>query len=190
MTKKLVIIDNYDSFTYNLIQILEELNSDYTVLKNDSFLIEEIDRFSKILISPGPGIPSEAGLVKKVITHYALTKSILGICLGHQAISEVFGGILTNLERVRHGLTVKVKLTEPADYLFENLPSEFKAGVYHSWAVSPDCLPDCLKVTSHCEDNIIMSVAHRIYDVRGVQFHPESIMSEYGKQIIRNWLEH
>jgi anthranilate synthase component 2 len=187
---KILIIDNYDSFTFNLTQIVEELNYDYCVIKNDTVLREEVDQFSKILISPGPGTPSEAGFLNDIILKYADSKSILGVCLGHQAIASVFGAELYNLNNVRHGVAVEIKITDHDDYLFENIPYHFDAGLYHSWAVSGDNFPDCLKATSYCDNNIMMSLAHRSYDLRGVQFHPESIMTAYGRRIIRNWLVH
>lgn len=190
MKNKILIIDNYDSFTYNLLQIVEEFHYDYSMVKNDQFNFGTVEQFSKILISPGPGLPSEAGLITKVISKYASSKKILGVCLGHQAIVEVFGGELYNLPIVRHGIKSVVKTVCPDDYLFENIPSEFEAGLYHSWAVSKNKFPDCLKKTSFNNDDVIMSISHKEYDVKGVQFHPESIMTAYGKQLIYNWLKH
>ncbi len=190
MNKKILIIDNYDSFTYNLRQIVEELHHDYSIVKNDKLTIETIHQHSKILISPGPGTPSQAGSVKEIIQKFAASKCILGICFGHQAIAEVFGGKLNNLKAVRHGITTKVNIIQPADYLFEKIPPKFEAGLYHSWAVSNDDFPDCLRVTSVSSDNVIMSLTHKEYDVKGVQFHPESIMTKSGAQIIQNWLNH
>lgn len=187
---KILIVDNYDSFTYNLRQIVEEFHLDYSVIKNDQLIIEDVEQFSKILISPGPGLPSEAGLVKEIISKFATTKKILGICLGHQAIAEVFGGELFNFPVVRHGVTTNVSVIDTTDYLFEKIPSEFEAGLYHSWAVSKRNFPDCLKITSLGNDDVIMSISHVEYDVKGVQFHPESIMTKYGNQLIKNWLNH
>lgn len=188
MKTKILIIDNYDSFTYNLRQIVEEFQYEYSIVKNDQLGMENVEQYPKILISPGPGLPSGAGFVKEVITEFASTKKILGVCLGHQAIAEVFGGELFNFPVVRHGVTSKVQIIDREDYLFENIPSEFEAGLYHSWAVSKNNLPDCLKITSLSNDDVIMSVSHREYDVKGVQFHPESNMTMIGRQLIKNWL--
>ena len=190
MKKKILIIDNYDSFTYNLRQIVEEFHSEYSVIKNDQLNIGDIEQFSNILISPGPGLPSGAGIIKELISKFAPSKKILGVCLGHQAIAEVFGGELYNFPIVRHGVTTKVKIINDSDYLFENFPSMFDAGLYNSWAVSKNSFPDCLKITSLSNDDVIMSVAHVEFDVRGVQFHPESIMTHLGRQLIQNWLKH
>ncbi|MCX6169232.1 MAG: aminodeoxychorismate/anthranilate synthase component II [Ignavibacteriales bacterium] len=190
MKNKILIIDNYDSFTYNLLQIVEEFHYDYLLVKNDQLNYEIADQSSKILISPGPGLPSESGMITKVISKYASSKKILGVCLGHQAIAEAFGGELYNLPIVRHGIRSKIKTVSPEDYLFENIPSEFDAGLYHSWAISKNKFPDCLKITSVGTDDVIMSISHKEYDVIGVQFHPESVMTVYGKQIIQNWLKH
>lgn len=190
MNSKILIIDNYDSFTYNLRQIVEEFHYDYAIIKNDEFTSDKINKFSKILISPGPGIPAQAGLVKEVIKQFAPLKCILGICLGHQAIAEVFGGNLYNFSEVCHGISTKVNVKDSNDYLFNSIPRNFDAGLYHSWAVSKNNFPDCLKITSESADGIIMSLSHIDYDVKGVQFHPESIMTKYGKQIINNWLKY
>lgn len=190
MKKNILIIDNYDSFTYNLRQIVEEFHSEYSVIKNDQLNIQDIEQFSNILISPGPGLPSTAGRIKEVISKFASSKKILGVCLGHQAIGEVFGGKLYNFPIVRHGVTTKVKIVDNSDYLFENFHAEFDAGLYHSWAVSKKNFPDCLKITSISNDDVIMSISHVEFDVKGVQFHPESIMTHLGKQLIQNWLKH
>ncbi len=190
MNSKILIIDNYDSFTYNLRQIVEEFHYDYSIIKNDEIAFDRIDNFSKILISPGSGIPEQAGLVKEIIRLFASSKSILGICLGHQAIAEVFGGKLYNFSEVCHGISTNVNVIDLNDYLFNSIPQNFDAGLYHSWAVSEDNFPNCLKITSISVDGVIMSLSHTEYDVRGVQFHPESIMTKYGKQIINNWLKH
>ncbi|TSA30803.1 MAG: aminodeoxychorismate/anthranilate synthase component II [Ignavibacteriales bacterium] len=190
MNSKILIIDNYDSFTFNLKQIVKEFHYDYTIIKNDELTLDEIDKFSKILISPGPGIPEQAGLVKEVIKQFASSKSILGICLGYQAIAEVFGGKLYNFSDVCHGISTNVKVIDSDDYLFSSIPQNFDAGLYHSWAVSKKYFPDCLKITSISEGDVIMSLSHIKYDVKGVQFHPESIMTKHGKQIINNWLNH
>lgn len=184
---KIVVIDNYDSFTYNLVHYLEDLNAEVTVFRNDEFELDELEKFDKILLSPGPGIPSEAGLLKDVIKKYAATKSIFGVCLGLQAIGEVFGGTLTNLEKVYHGVATKVSLTED-DFIFNDLPKETEVGRYHSWVVSTENLPEDLIVTSIDENGQIMSIKHAKYDVRGVQYHPESVLTPNGKKILENWL--
>lgn len=186
--KKIVVIDNYDSFTYNLVHYLEDLNCEVTVFRNDEFYIDELKNFDKILLSPGPGIPDEAGLLKEVIKTYAPTKSILGICLGQQAIGEVFGGSLTNLEKVYHGVSTNVKITVPDEVLFKDLPDEIEVGRYHSWVVNSDDFPEVLEITSVDENGEIMSLRHKIYDVRGVQYHPESVLTPNGKQILKNWV--
>lgn len=187
--KKIAVIDNYDSFTYNLVHYLEDLDCQVTVFRNDEFELDELQTFDKILLSPGPGIPDEAGLLKEVIKKYAPNKSILGVCLGQQAIGEVFGGSLKNLEKVYHGVATKIRVTNPDDVLFLNLPSEFEVGRYHSWVVSNDNFPNDLIITSVDENLQIMSLKHSKYDVRGVQFHPESILTPNGKKILENWIK-
>lgn len=186
--KKILVIDNYDSFTYNLVHYLEDLNCEVTVYRNDEFDIEEIAHFDKILLSPGPGIPDEAGLLKAVIAKYAPTKSILGVCLGQQAIGEVFGGTLSNLDKVYHGVATMVKTSVDDELLFEGLGNEFEVGRYHSWVVDAD-LPDVLEATSFDENGQVMSLRHKTFDVRGVQFHPESVLTPNGKKILENWLK-
>ena len=186
--KKIIIIDNYDSFTYNLVHYLEDLNAEVTVFRNDEFELNELEKFDKILLSPGPGIPEEAGLLLDVIKKYASTKSILGICLGQQAIGEVFGGSLINLEKVYHGVASKVKITKE-DSLFNDLSLEFEVGRYHSWVINPDDFPEDLEITSVDENGEIMSIRHKTLDVKGVQYHPESILTPNGKKILENWLE-
>jgi len=185
--KNIIIIDNYDSFTYNLVHYLEDLNAKVTVFRNDEFDLDELEIFDKILLSPGPGIPEEAGLLIDVIKKYAATKSILGICLGQQAIGEVFGGSLLNLEKVYHGVSSKVKLTKE-DSLFKDLPNEFEVGRYHSWVINPVDFPADLEITSVDENGEIMSIRHKTFDVKGVQYHPESILTPNGKKILENWL--
>ena len=185
---KIVIIDNYDSFTYNLSHLVKELGAEVTVLRNDQFSLDEIEAYSKIILSPGPGIPSEAGLLLDVIRTYAGRKPILGVCLGHQAIGEVFGGKLTNLKDVYHGVATPVTLTTD-DYLFKGLGNTFEVGRYHSWVVDTDGFPDCLEVTSVSQEGFIMSLRHREYDIRGIQYHPESVLTPGGKTIISNWLK-
>ncbi|MBF6652719.1 aminodeoxychorismate/anthranilate synthase component II [Flavobacterium columnare] len=184
----IAVIDNYDSFTYNLVHYLEDLDCEVTVYRNDEFELAELEKFDKILLSPGPGIPDEAGLLKQVIEKYAPTKSILGVCLGQQAIGEVFGGQLTNLEKVYHGVATKVKLTNPDEVLFRDLPAEFEVGRYHSWVVANENFPAVLEVTSVDANGQIMSLKHKSYDVRGVQYHPESVLTPLGKKILENWV--
>ncbi|KGO88961.1 anthranilate synthase component II [Flavobacterium suncheonense] len=186
--KKILVIDNYDSFTYNLVHYLEDLNCEVTVFRNDEFTIDEVQPFNKILLSPGPGIPDEAGLLKEVIKTYASTKSILGICLGQQAIGEVFGGSLTNLEKVYHGVATQVKITVTDELLFKDLAEKIEVGRYHSWVVSNANFPEILEITSVDENGEIMSLRHKIYDVRGVQYHPESVLTPHGKKILENWI--
>ena len=185
---QIVVIDNYDSFTYNLVHYLEDLNCEVTVFRNDKFELDELNTFDKILLSPGPGIPDEAGLLKAVIQKFSKTKSILGVCLGQQAIGEVFGGKLMNLEKVYHGVSTKIKVTNPDDVLFRDLPTELEVGRYHSWVVDNENFPNDLIITSVDENNQIMSLKHSKYDVRGVQFHPESILTPHGKKILENWV--
>lgn len=185
--QKIVVIDNYDSFTYNLVCYLRELNADVTIFRNDEFDLEIIEKFDKIVLSPGPGIPSEAGLLKAVIEKYAASKSILGICLGQQAIAEVFGGSLVNLEMVYHGVATTIEVVVDDEILFKTLDSKFEVGRYHSWIVE-NPLPSVLQITSVDEDGQIMSLRHRIFDMRAVQFHPESVLTPNGKKILENWL--
>jgi len=183
---KILVIDNYDSFTYNLVHYLEDLGCEVVVRRNDQLKLEEVDDFEKIVLSPGPGIPDEAGLLKEIIAKYAPTKSIFGVCLGQQAIGEVFGGKLINLEEVYHGVATKIIL-ENEEPLFEGLPREILVGRYHSWVVDPQ-LPDVLEATSFDENGQLMSLRHKSYDVCAVQFHPESVLTPEGKQILKNWL--
>ncbi|WP_034259166.1 anthranilate synthase component II [Altibacter lentus] len=186
---KVLVIDNYDSFVYNLVHYLEELNCEVTVKRNDQFQLEEVASYDKILLSPGPGIPGEAGLLKPLISQYASTKSILGVCLGQQAIGEVFGGSLENLATVFHGVATKAKVLVTDEQLFKGLDSELEIGRYHSWVVSRKAFPSVLEITSEDPNGQIMSLRHRVYDVRGVQFHPESVLTPKGKQIIKNWID-
>lgn len=186
--KNIVIIDNYDSFTYNLLHYLEDLNCKVTVYRNDEFDIEELDKFDKILLSPGPGIPDDAGLLKEVIATYSPSKSILGVCLGQQAIAEVFGGSLSNLEKVYHGVATKVNITVEDEALFNGLGKQIEVGRYHSWVVNTQEFPDSLEITSMDENGQIMSLRHKTFDVRGVQFHPESVLTPDGKKILENWV--
>ena len=185
----ILIIDNYDSFTYNLVHLVNEIGLECEVWRNDQFSIGDVDAFDKIILSPGPGIPSEAGLLLEVIEKYAPTKSIFGVCLGQQAIAEAFGGKLYNLSQPMHGIATPIKVTDANEKLFAGLPQSFKVGRYHSWVVSKDALPDSLHITAIDEkDNSIMALKHNQYDVRGVQFHPESVLTEYGREMMENWL--
>lgn len=183
----IAVIDNYDSFTYNLVHYLEEFGVRVTVFRNDMFALEDIKNFDKILLSPGPGLPDEAGLLKDVIKTFYSSKSILGVCLGMQAIGEVFGGRLINLSKVYHGVATNITIIAE-DNLYNHLPNAFVVGRYHSWVVSKDGFPDDLMITSVDEDWQIMSLKHRVYDVKGVQFHPESVLTPHGKQLIKNWI--
>ncbi len=186
--KKILVIDNYDSFTYNLVHYLQDLDCDVTVKRNDKLTLDEVDNFDKILLSPGPGIPDEAGLLKPIIERYGSSKSILGICLGQQAIAEVFGGSIENLKQVYHGVSTEIKLTNADDTLYYGLPNKLEVGRYHSWVVSKN-LPNDLIATSVDENGEIMSLKHKDFDVRAVQYHPESILTPHGKQILKNWVE-
>lgn len=185
---KIVIIDNYDSFTYNLSHLVKELGADVTVFRNDKFLLNEIEQYDKIILSPGPGIPSEAGLLLDVIRTYRGRKPMLGVCLGHQAIGEVFGARLANLSTVYHGVA-----TEGTQYgndpIFRGMPKRIIMGRYHSWVVDSTSLPECLEVTAMSDDGYIMALRHRHYDIHGIQFHPESVLTPEGRQIVKNWLE-
>jgi anthranilate synthase component 2 len=186
---KILIIDNYDSFTYNLVHLVNEIGMQCEVWRNDKFNIDDVDAFDHIILSPGPGIPSEAGLLLEVIEKYAPTKSIFGVCLGQQAIAEVFGGQLYNLSRPMHGIATPIKVTDRQEKLFAGLPESFNVGRYHSWVVDERGFPDDLLITAIDEkDNSIMALRHKQYDVRGVQFHPESILTDHGRAIMQNWL--
>ncbi|HMB63089.1 MAG TPA: aminodeoxychorismate/anthranilate synthase component II [Eudoraea sp.] len=181
-----LVIDNYDSFTYNLVHYLEDLGCKVVVKRNDQLSLEEVDAFEKIVLSPGPGIPDEAGLLKEIIATYAPTKSIFGVCLGQQAIGEVFGGSLVNLNEVYHGIATEIQIIKE-DLLFKDLPKTIEVGRYHSWVVHPD-LPEGLEATSLDKNGQLMSLRHTAYDVCAVQFHPESVLTPHGKKILENWL--
>lgn len=186
---KIVIIDNYDSFTYNLSHLLKELGAEVDVVRNDKFELKDLEQYDKIVLSPGPGIPSEAGLLLEVIRTYAGRKPILGVCLGHQAIGEVFGASLENLKEVYHG--VQTEGTQMGnDYIFDGLPERVMMGRYHSWVVAKDSVPECLEVTAMSDDGEIMAMRHRQYDIHGIQFHPESVLTPEGKTIVGNFLKH
>ncbi|WP_297262003.1 aminodeoxychorismate/anthranilate synthase component II [uncultured Prevotella sp.] len=186
---KIVIIDNYDSFTYNLSHLLKELGAEVVVVRNDKFELKDLEQYDKIVLSPGPGIPSEAGLLLDVIRTYAGRKPILGVCLGHQAIGEVFGASLENLKEVYHG--VQTEGTQLGnDYIFDGLPERVMMGRYHSWVVAKDSVPESLEVTAMSDDGEIMAMRHRQYDIHGIQFHPESVLTPEGKTIVGNFLKH
>ena len=189
--KKILMIDNYDSFTYNLVHIVKKLGYEIDVFRNDKISIEDVGKYEKIMLSPGPGIPSEAGILQEVVKTYAPTKSIFGVCLGQQCIGEVFGGTLTNLDKVFHGIATPIKLINSKDpILFTGLPESFSVGRYHSWVVDVTKFPeDQLEITAVDDSGKIMALKHKKYDVRGVQFHPESILTENGERIIENWLK-
>lgn len=186
---KILVIDNYDSFTYNLVHAIKKISGQpVDVFRNDKIALEEIEKYDKIVLSPGPGIPEEAGLLLEIIKAYAPKKSMLGVCLGHQAIGEAFGGKLHNMNRVLHGIATPVKQTGIKAPLFKDLPETFEVGRYHSWIVQNDQLPDCFEVTSYDEDGLIMSMQHKSYDVQSVQFHPESVLTPLGEKMIENWI--
>ena len=188
---KVLLIDNYDSFTFNLAQLLNESNlCEYTIIKNDEVNLSEISDFDKILISPGPGLPEHTLNLFEIIKNNYKEKSILGICLGMQAISEYFGADLYNMEKVYHGVKTNIKIIDRKDELFKGLPERIETGLYHSWAVSVDNDNNNLKVTAISQRDIVMAVSHVKYDVKGIQFHPESIMTKFGKKIIENWLSY
>lgn len=187
--KRVFVIDNYDSFTYNLVHYLEDLGSEVFVKRNDELQLDQLNDFEKIILSPGPGIPDEAGSLKAVIELFSPTKSILGVCLGQQAIGEVFGGRIINLDEVYHGISSEITIAVDDEPLFAGIKSPLMVGRYHSWVVDAD-LPACLEATSYDGNGQVMSLRHRTYDVKGVQFHPESILTPHGKQILKNWLLH
>ncbi len=187
--KKILVFDNYDSFTYNLVHYLQNLtHSVIDVYRNDEIELNEIKKYDKIVLSPGPGLPNEAGLLTALIKEYASTKSILGVCLGHQAIGEVYGGTLINLSKVFHGVATPIHVLDEHEKLFLNIPNVFLGGRYHSWVVDRKTLPDCFTITAEDDEGMIMSISHKQYDVKGVQFHPESVLTENGMQLIKNWL--
>ncbi|MEW6195034.1 MAG: aminodeoxychorismate/anthranilate synthase component II [Bacteroidota bacterium] len=186
---KLLVVDNYDSFTFNLVQIIEQSGlCKYHVKKSDQLGINTVKEYDKIIFSPGPGIPYDNPIMGEIVKKFSLSKSILGICLGFQAIAEVFGGKLVNMNKPAHGIKKEITITDQTDYLFDGLPKNFSVGLYHSWEVSAENFPDELKITSISGDKKIMSLSHKTFDVRGVQFHPESIMTPLGKNILCNWL--
>jgi len=186
---KILIIDNYDSFTYNIVHVVKAFGLKPIVFRNDKIEIDAIDAYDKIILSPGPGIPNEAGLLKEIIKTYASKKPIFGVCLGLQAIAEVFGGSLINLKKVYHGVNSPIKIIEE-DYIFEGIENNFLAGRYHSWVADAETLPEELVITAKDKNNEVMAIKHKTYDVRAVQFHPESILTEHGSLIIENFLKH
>lgn len=184
-----MVLDNYDSFTYNLVHILKELSlGSVDVYRNDLIGLSAIGKYDKIIISPGPGIPDQAGITKELIGHFAPVKSILGVCLGCQSIAEVFGGSLRNLDEVYHGVATNINVLDMGDRIFKGIPKKFIAGRYHSWVVNESELPSSLNITAIDDEGMIMALSHHTYDVKGVQFHPESILTKLGKQILNNWL--
>jgi anthranilate synthase component II len=188
---RILVLDNYDSFTYNLVHIIRELGygQQTDIFRNDKINLDEVEKYDKILLSPGPGIPSEAGIMLDLIRMYGATKSILGICLGHQAIGEVYGATLYNMKDVLHGIGTPVKLVRKDDYLFSGVPESFMVCRYHSWAVDGKTVNGKLEINALDDEGIVMGLSHREYDVRGLQFHPESILTENGKKMMKNWLE-
>jgi anthranilate synthase component 2 len=189
MKMKILVFDNYDSFTYNLVHLVEKITRQKVdVFRNDAIALSDVEAYDKIILSPGPGIPEEAGLLLPLIKQYAPTKSILGVCLGHQAIGEAMGGTLTNLSKVYHGVATSIKLTYKSK-LFDGLPPSFAVGRYHSWIVNSESFPaDELEVTAIDDNGYIMAMQHKRFDVQGVQFHPESVLTPDGETILRNWL--
>jgi anthranilate synthase component 2 len=187
---KILVFDNYDSFTYNLVHLVQKIVTDKVdVYRNDEITLEKVGEYDKIILSPGPGIPSEAGLLLPLIKEYAPTKSILGVCLGHQAIGEAFGGTLVNLSTVYHGVATPLKILNSKSQLLKGLKEDISVGRYHSWVISEEGFPDELEITAKDENGYIMALQHKDYDVQGVQFHPESVLTPDGETILRNWLQ-
>jgi anthranilate synthase component II len=186
---KILVLDNYDSFTYNLVHLIRENGYAVDIYRNDKISLENVGLYDKILLSPGPGIPDEAGIMKQVVHVYGPTKSILGICLGHQGIAEVYGASLFNIPKVLHGVTSAAEIIDQDEYLFKDVPVKFQATHYHSWAVLPESITPQLTVTAVNDEGMIMGLSHRKYDVKGLQFHPESIMTPEGPKMIKNWLK-
>jgi anthranilate synthase component 2 len=187
---KILVLDNYDSFTYNLVHIIRALGHAVDIYRNDKISVEDVKKYDKILLSPGPGVPDEAGIMKAVISEYGPSKSILGICLGHQGIGEVFGASLINIPKVLHGVTSTVEVKDREEYLFNEVPQTFQGTHYHSWAVRADTINSDLKITAMNDEGLVMGLRHIRYDVKGLQFHPESIMTPEGPKMIANWLNH
>jgi len=185
---KILVLDNYDSFTYNLVHMLREMNQVPDVCRNDKIDLEAVKKYDKILLSPGPGLPADAGIMPALLAEYSISKSILGVCLGHQAIGENAGASLFNLPVVFHGMVTPIEVSHQ-DALFAGLPKKFNVCRYHSWVINEKEFPDTLEISSRDEQGTIMSIRHKYHDVRGVQFHPESVMSDYGMKMIQNWLK-
>ncbi len=188
---KILVFDNYDSFTYNLVHIIRELGygRHMDIVRNDKIHLEEIDVYDKILLSPGPGVPKDAGIMEKLIEEYAPSKSIMGVCLGHQGIAEVFNAELYNMPVVLHGITTETRILESEDFLFVGIPAEIKVCRYHSWAVVPETVHGDLEITAVDNEGVVMALRHKNYDVRGLQFHPEAYLTEHGKLMVENWLK-
>ena len=182
-------IRDSDSFVYNLVYLLKELGAEVDVFRNDKISLEEVGKYDNILLSPGPGIPSEAGIMMDLLKEYKSTKKILGVCLGHQAIAEAFGSQLSNMGEVLHGVTTECVVTDPTERLFLDIPARFEVCRYHSWTVIPSTMPSDLKVTAQDDKGFVLAEAHSKYDVRGVQFHPEAFLTQHGKQMIQNWMK-
>jgi anthranilate synthase component 2 len=191
MGMKILVFDNYDSFTYNLVHIIRELGygDQMDIVRNDKIELEEIDVYDKILLSPGPGVPKDAGIMEKLIEEYAPRKSIMGVCLGHQGIAEVFDAQLYNMPIVLHGITTETRILASEDFLFNGIPEEIKVCRYHSWAVVPETIHGDLEITAVDNEGVVMGLRHKNYDVRGLQFHPEAYLTENGKLMVENWLK-
>jgi anthranilate synthase component II len=187
--KNVLVLDNYDSFVYNLVYLLKELGAHVDVFRNDKITLEEVGKYDQILLSPGPGIPSEAGIMMELLKEYKSTKKILGVCLGHQAIAEAFGLELQNMGEVLHGVTTECQVLDPAERLFLDIPARFEVCRYHSWTVIPGSMPSDLKITAQDDTGYVLAEAHQQYDVRGVQFHPEAYLTQHGLQMIKNWMK-
>ncbi|SOE21879.1 anthranilate synthase, component II [Spirosomataceae bacterium TFI 002] len=185
----ILVLDNYDSFVYNLVYILKELGANVDVFRNDKITVEAAGKYDKILLSPGPGIPEEAGIMMDLLAEYKTTKSIFGVCLGHQAIGEAFGSKLHNMGEVLHGVTTPCIVQDAKEVLFQGLPAQFDVCRYHSWTVVPESMPADLKITAIDESGYVMAEAHQKYDVRGVQFHPEAYLTEHGVKMVENWMK-
>jgi anthranilate synthase component 2 len=186
--KNILVLDNYDSFVYNLVYLLKELGAHVDVFRNDKITLKEVGKYDQILLSPGPGIPSEAGIMMDLLKEYKSTKKILGVCLGHQAIAEAFGSELQNMGEVLHGVTTECQVLDPAERMFLDIPARFEVCRYHSWTVIPGSMPSDLKITAQDDKGYVLAEAHTQYDVRGVQFHPEAYLTQHGLQMIKNWL--
>ena len=186
---KILVLDNYDSFVYNLVYILKDIGGKVDVVRNDKILLEEVNKYDKILLSPGPGIPEEAGIMMDLLAEYKTSKSILGVCLGHQAIAEAFGSKLHNMDEVLHGVTTNCFVKDSEEILFQNIPSNFEVCRYHSWTVVAETMPKDLKITAVDEKKSVLGISHQNYDVRGVQFHPEAYLTQHGVKMVENWLK-